>query len=463
MSAKPWVMALCALLTLLAVSAADAACSGNVCSTQGESAAACQATLDQADPNHTNITYNCVVGHITVGSWNAALQCYVEDARMTLGIPAGIYEFYWCRVTCEADKTVGDNNTQWPFAAPGSEECDNGCYYQFHQAPGLTSLCFTSTSQCMSQGYYQATGTKCYSKDFTDPVVPPVAPPKPCGGGSCWDPEHGFCAVTESGEQFCTGDDPQPGKCVVGATGAMCLGDSTTPPPSPPDPPIPPGQPPDHSDTATGTTSDGAGGTTTNNTTINNYNGSDTATPSSPVDGSVGAGGVGGSSNNDGSGNSGEKGTDDNGKCPDGSVPTASGCAATFSDSGCDALAQAAGDALLAAIAKESQQQRCEELRMNNYLKNPPSDSTMFDPFASGQDPTGADVSKSEDLGDTSKLDSSGFGYGGTCPAEDLTVDVGSATFVVPFSKACQWGDLLRAFILAFAYLGAAKIIAGVK
>lgn len=45
-----------------------------------------------------------------------------------------------------------------------------------------------------------------------------------------------------------------------------------------------------------------------------------------------------------------------------------------------------------------------------------------------------------------------------------MTVDLGGAgTFDIPFSKACDFGLVLRAFVLAFAYFYAAKVIAGVK
>lgn len=366
---------------------------------------------------------------------------------------------YSSRPVCTADDAPHPNRQWAGNIAVGSKECESGCYYEFRSNPGFTSLCFNAGS-CSSWGYYRQTGEMCGTPTGAAPV-PPSDPPKPCGGQSCYDPQHGYCAVTESGEQICTGDDPKPGTCITGATGAVCLGDQSNPPPTPPDPPIPPQRPPSSTDTATANSTDGSGNISSSTTIINNYNGSDTPQPSSG--GSTGTGGLGGSSNGTGNGNSGDKGTDSNGKCPDGSVPTASGCSGTFSDADCDHPPACHGDAILCGIAAESQATRCNGAKLEYMVEHPGAD-LQIDPYDLGGDAGKVgETSKVQDLGDTSKLDASGFGYGGSCPAEDMTVPIGGSAFVVPFSKACEWGDLLRAFVLAFAYFGAAKIIAGVK
>ena len=362
---------------------------------------------------------------------------------------------------CSIDQaSFGTPHMQWPDDMAGPQ-CIDGCIFDFEGDDKISGISY-SGGQWVRFGDFVPSGAAC-DPNSTPPVIP-QAPPKPCGGQSCYDPQHGFCAVTEGGEQICTGDDPPPSGCITGATGAVCTSPQSGPPPTPPSPPITPQTPPTGQDVVQ--TMDQQGNPQPP-IVVQTYNGSGSppATPgSSGGPPGMGDGGTGGSSNGTGSGNSGQNGTDkSSGKCPDGSVPTAGGCSATVADSGCASPPVCSGDAILCGIYKQDQIARCGSAKLLDLVQHPGANGDEVDPYDLSGAPAPASVEKSTDLGDTSGLDSGGFGYGGSCPAADMTVDLGGSSFVIPFSRACDWGALLRAFVLAFAYLGAAKIIAGVR
>jgi len=67
------------------------------------------------------------------------------------------------------------------------------------------------------------------------------------------------------------------------------------------------------------------------------------------------------------------------------------------------------------------------------------------------------------DVGDTSQLDQTGFGWGGACPFTDLGVDFGGQHVGVSVAAVCEYGPWMRAFILILAGLKCAEIMAGLR
>lgn len=331
-----------------------------------------------------------------------------------------------------------------------------------------------------ASGYYQRTGAYC-AQNYSNEPAPP-SPPVPgqdkkyCDSGSvsCYSPQtNTACYATESGEQICKQLNAPADNCAVGATGASCYSAPGGQPPSPPDPPISTGQPPNQSGTAS-TTSGGV----TNNYTFNNYSGTSPGPGGqSPASGSTSGSGGGSGSNANGNGNSGQNGTNANGNCPNGSKPTASGCSGTYTDNGCNTPPQCFGDAVLCGIAASDHKTACGVSKLaaasgssspDPYAGAPSSGSLTLpssgDPTDASGDPTASSVSNDVDLGDTSSLDSTGFGFGATCPLTDgihfgflgKPVDVDTSALCTPLS-------FIKYIVLAFAYFSAAKIMAGVK
>jgi hypothetical protein len=268
------------------------------------------------------------------------------------------------------------------------------------------------------------------------------------------NPDRGACGQSESGEWFCEPVKPgDAGGCASGATGAACVGKNGQPIPPPPDPPIPNGTPPDS--TQQYNTIDSGGNTY--NYTQNVYSGT------SPGPGSSSSSSPGGSGSNSGgqSGNSGPNGTNQDGKCPDGSVPTASGCSGTYRDNGCDTPPACHGDAVLCGIAANTHKSACEAAS-GSSVGGPPSG--MGDGTDNSGDPLGSSVSNEVDLADGSSLDGGGFGFASTCPLTDgIHFDFLGKSISVDTADMCTPLSFVYYIVLAFAYFTAAKIIAGVK
>lgn len=383
----------------------------------------------------------------------------------------GDASYYWCvPLTCAVGDTP-DGTTDHTYANFGmatGEHGRNGCCYQMHLSYAGKPA-GGADSDGYAVGYVVGTGNRCVDSygvngepsSATIPMPPILKPFTPCGGkASCYDPfGDQFCGSTDSGEMKCVPrKDPPPGGCISGATGATCVNKNGEPIPTPPDPPI-------KKDTAPSQTNNytfNEGGTT-NNYTSNTYSGTSSGgsgSESGPPGSSGSPGGSG--TNSQGSGNSGKNGTDTNGKCSDGSVPTASGCSGTYRDDGCDTPPACHGDAVLCGIAANTHKAAC----------NPASGSSVGDipagldgdPTDNSGDPGSSAVSDSVDLGDsTGSLDSSGFGFATACPIHDVSFSVMGSTVNIPLADKCDLLSFLRYIVLALAYFAAAKIIAGVK
>lgn len=307
-------------------------------------------------------------------------------------------------------------------------------------------------------------------------------PPKMCnaGGVSCYDPKSKTaCYGTESGEQVCVAvgaPDPGPGGCKSGATGSLCSGAPDGSPSSPPpDPPIPPDTSPNMQDRYVRT--DGSG---TPQVTINVSGYSGTSPGSAPSADSGTAGGQAGQSNSTASGNSGPNGTspaqpssaggagDPGGKCPDGSVPTASGCSGTYRDNGCDSPPACFGDAVLCGIAVNTKMTQCAVKAAaaastggaGDALKGYPDG----DPMDASGDPKASSLASEVDLGaQASSLDAGGFGYSTSCPLVDQSFVVMGHSITIPLADKCEPLSWIRYIMIALGFFVGAKIIAGVK
>jgi hypothetical protein len=383
------------------------------------------------------------------------------------GPHAGII-YHWC-VPADCSKySSGYSDQNWSAdILDGDVRCSDNCMSVFHNT-GAFNLCF-SGGACSSTGYFVGNGNRCATDtDASFSRNKPGAMTCDHSGASCYNPDKGFCGTTESGESVCEkAPSNGAGGCASGATGATCVGNNTTPPP-PSDPPIPKNQPPDSTATASGHDSGG----NPINITQNNYSGTSPGSGSSggSDDGSLpGSGPAGTGSNQTGSGNSpgpgGDHGTDTNGKCPDGSVPTASGCSGTASDTGCDTPPQCFGDAVLCASFKEQVAIRCNTKSASGSSAGGYGDPSSAlagagvpaDGGASG-DPSASGLVTSSDLGEDG-FDASGLGFSRSCPANP-TFSVLGHSYTLDLTPFCNFAGMLGWFVLLVSMLVALRIVA---
>lgn len=289
------------------------------------------------------------------------------------------------------------------------------------------------------------------------PQTSPGQSPQLCGGGSCYDPNSNqFCGVS-GGSQFCLPGNTASsaaGGCVA-AGGSMLCGGS-------PSPPSPLGQ---SGSTITNpgtqiqssdqyTQADGSTGALSK-VTINTYAGPG-ATVSS-----------GATSTSTAASNSSQLKTGPASSST--SAPASSSSASGDSYGGgtdCNTPPVCRGDAVMCGETLQEWRTMCSaHTDMQGVIgdgKGPPtfaSDSTKY---------SQSDVWQQQSTGNTTgdaanngNYDSSGFGYGTTCPLQDLNIPFQNSSFVVPLSEGCVIGPWLRAVIIGFALFSAAVITAG--
>jgi hypothetical protein len=371
--------------------------------------------------------------------------------------------YNWCVPADCSQYDSGYPDANWSGAyGDGTVYCSGGCMGVFHGYPGLYQLCL-GDGACTSQGHFSGNGNRC-SSSIDASLFSAKPPDMTCShnGLSCYNKDKGFCATTESGEQVCEpAPPPGSGGCSAGATGSTCVGNNTAPPP-PSDPPIPKGQAPDNTQTATGKDSGG----TTNNYTQNNYSGT---SPGGSDTSSGSDSGTGSQSNQNGSGNSpgpgGDHGTGSDGKCPDGSVPTASGCSGTASDTGCDTPPQCFGDAVLCASFKEQVAIRCNTRPASSSSSG--GIGNVADALAgagvpadggASSDPSASGLVSSSDLGEDG-FDASGLGFSRACPANP-TFNVLGHSYTLDLTPFCNFAGMLGWFVLLVSMLVALRIVA---
>lgn len=121
-------------------------------------------------------------------------------------------------------------------------------------------------------------------------------------------------------------------------------------------------------------------------------------------------------------------------------------------DNGCGSpMPACSGDAVLCAIAANTRAMKC-----GSGDDTPPDN----DPGSRRVEEL---IQPDVDAGDTSRLDSGGFGWGTACPFNDLQIEMGGQTVTVSVKPVCDYGPWMRAFILILAGLQCARIMAGLK
>jgi hypothetical protein len=134
--------------------------------------------------------------------------------------------------------------------------------------------------------------------------------------------------------------------------------------------------------------------------------------------------------------------------------PDAPGCKASSFGGTCGAFS-CDGDAVQCAIAKEQHTRNCALFDTNTDL------ATLGNAVAAGQDP--ADATMPWKAGNVESFDfsdriSTQSWLGGTCPG-DKTINVGTWSFAIPFSKWCDILTIMGYIVVAFSMLAAARIV----
>ena len=293
-------------------------------------------------------------------------------------------------------------------------------------------------------GIKNAAGATPASPPDNIPLQPPVnvtPAPNICGDGSCYNPNNqDFCAA---GGSPCipaaSGDGP--GGCNTVGDITICAGAPTAPTPSVASVPDPPAQ-------------------------IQSNDGYNQANPTTgapihvqvPVY-STGAplpGGAG--TNNPGS----TTGPASSGTSSSPASASSAGKGTYGGGTDCKTPPACTGDAVECGAATTQWGTTCE---VNTDLAGtgPPSDLTALESKYSQGDvwitpSTGNTVGDSANAG---HYDSSGFGYGTTCPAVDVSFDLLGATVTAPLSVVCPFGVLIRAIVIGFATVSAVIITWG--
>lgn len=123
-----------------------------------------------------------------------------------------------------------------------------------------------------------------------------------------------------------------------------------------------------------------------------------------------------------------------------------------YTDSNCDAPPSCSGDQVLCGVAQNTWVAKCSF----------GSDGTQ--PPEGGKHVVGdIDSGQTVDTGDTSKLDTSGLGWGTSCPFTDFSIEVGGVSKTISFQPVCDYGPWMRGFVLLLAALGCAGILGGFK
>jgi hypothetical protein len=271
---------------------------------------------------------------------------------------------------------------------------------------------------------------------------PEISPPDVCGTGSCYDPNKGYCASSADG-QVCVpssqGQSPR-GGCITSGSTTVCAGNPTAPTPSPAVVPSPPSQ-------------------------IQSADGYQQADPvtGAPLYVQVPVYSTGGSTSSGAqSGDSTPAGSSSS------SGPSSSGSSGKSGTYGggidCKTPPACTGDSVECGAATTQWATTCE---LHTDLTGPtgaaPTDyGTLSTQYAQGDVWTSPSTGNtSGDSANSGHYDSSGFGYGTTCPATDVSVDFMGSTVSAPLSIVCPFGVWIRALVIGFATFSAVMITWG--
>lgn len=323
--------------------------------------------------------------------------------------------------------------------------CYQGCQYGFTPDPGQVQVCIGGNCTSGNSGTVAPTGQTCSgSSGEATPDYQPPPKPKLCGGGSCYDPgTQQYCAVDASGQQVCV-SAPQAAQTGAQASSADSTVTAGNPPPTPSNPPI--ANPPtdiQSSDTYQQTTMDASGqpmpGTPI---TVNSYGAHGSTTSSGQSEGDMGPAPP---------------------SSTDGSQP---GLVSGGLD--CNSPPICSGDAVNCAVVSQTWMARCQSHKDLDQLHKDLTDTGDFEkpgPVSQGDVWTDGSAGTGNAIADNAlqgHFDESGLGFSTQCPLHDLTVELpGGHSFVIPFTDGCQFGDWIRAVVIAFALFSAAKIVTG--
>jgi hypothetical protein len=355
----------------------------------------------------------------------------------------------WCKAGVPDPNTSGATVSCTASFTPSGPPTMNQ-WGSWH-TPGTLSI---SGDTCDGSGWKAPNGSAPPAPVPPSPAETPPTnpPPKACGGGSCYDPNNdNFCAVSD-GVQICipgnTARTPG-GGCATSGDSTLCAGSPSAPTP-------PSSQVPDPPTAVTNndgyTQADPGTGGNQNVTVITYTNQGGTGTTSGQTTGDSGPPATGGD------------------PAPGSSTVSPPG---SYSGGGdCGSPPVCTGDAVMCGVARQQWTAMCQAKKDSAQLHKdltgdgPPSDFDALKTKYAQSDvwsdtpPTGD--GGAGDAANAGNYDMSGFGYSGTCPLIDLTVDAGKlGQFVVPFSNACIVGDWVRGLILAMALYSAWLITKG--
>ena len=273
-------------------------------------------------------------------------------------------------------------------------------------------------------------------------TTPTTPPPQMCGGGSCFNSaSNQYCAVL-GGAQECIAAPQSPGaqNCFTVGSGALCIGSPS--PPLPPSSVIPnPQQQIQSSDTYNQADPNSGSNYQTGVTVYS-------TTPGSTSSGK-GASDLGGSSSGSGS---------SNGSSPASSSSSGGSQDGVAGGSVCNLPPICTGDGVQCAVVYQTHDTRCNAAQIHTDLAGTQSAPT------SGQHTFSEIDSGTVDIGQqVNNLDTSGFGYGTSCPFTDTSYSMGSSQSVVKLSAICQFGPWMAGLVLMLAGLKCADILGGRK
>lgn len=264
--------------------------------------------------------------------------------------------------------------------------------------------------------------------------------PQVCGGGSCYDPNSGQACALIGGKQACI-SVPQsaaassaPGNCAAVGNGALCQGN---PSPQPVKSVI--------TDPATQIKS------------------SDSYVFADPTSGQTFQDGVTVYTLPGTSAASGQK-SGDVGPAPASTAPSNPSSYSGGTD--CSTPPVCTGDAATCGAARTEWATVCQVHTDLAGTSSAPSPASLASGGSYDQSSVWVDNTSTgdavADAANAGNYDQSGMGFSTTtCPMKDLTVPLGSASFVIPFSEGCVIGPWLRGIVIAMSLFAAAKITAG--
>jgi len=147
---------------------------------------------------------------------------------------------------------------------------------------------------------------------------------------------------------------------------------------------------------------------------------------------------------------------------------SSTGNSGSFSGGGnCNTPPACSGDTVMCGVARTQWATTCQLHTDLSGTQPAPSSTTLASGGAYNQAslwPTQTPGNTTGDAANQGNYDTSGFGFGTTCPMQDQPIPLwGGQTFTLPLTQLCGPASWLSYLVLGFAYFYAAKITAGAK